>query len=117
MKHWGRRAAQLVKQAASSEAGKKAAGAVGTAVAGYVSKEGVERFAMERNKRLAIDLARQVGGQYSERTVVDGRRRYVVWKDGTPIEAFPRLQSDLAVRPELQSVPPSLLKSPPPAGG
>jgi hypothetical protein len=62
---------------------------------------------------MAIDVARQVGGQYSEDTVVAGERRHVVWKDGRAIDAYPRFDGDLSARHELQDFPAELLKVPP----
>jgi hypothetical protein len=67
-----------------------------------------------RNKKLAIALARQTQGQYSENTVIDGVPRFVVWKDGVPKAAFPKVNGaeNLAERDELKDFPRRLLKGP-----
>ena len=48
----------------------------------------------------AVKLARQMGGQVSEDTIIAGEPHFVVWKDGKPVQAFPHVD-DLAARPEL----------------
>ena len=50
---------------------------------------------------LAIKLARQIRGRYSEDTIIGGEPHHVVWKDGVPVEAFPPVE-DLELRPELR---------------
>jgi hypothetical protein len=56
-----------------------------------------------------------LAGGTASGTIVAGQRRFVVWgKDGSPIDAFPRFDGDLADRAELQNFPESLLKEPPP---
>jgi hypothetical protein len=77
----------------------------------------VSRWSSRKN---ALQLARQIRGQYSEGTVVAGRQRYVVWKEGKPVDCFPPLTGadlnggPLAERIELQDLDPALLKDPPP---
>lgn len=61
--------------------------------------DAVEARAVDRhNKRLAADLAKSIDGQYSERTVIAGQYRYVVWKNGKPMASFPQI--DEASTPE-----------------
>jgi hypothetical protein len=51
-----------------------------------------------------MDLARQIGGEVSIRTVIAGERYYIVWRGGEPVDSFPMLpkeQGPLAERPEL----------------
>ena len=33
-----------------------------------------------------------MGGQVSEDTIIDGEPHFVVWKDGTPVQAFPAVE-------------------------
>ena len=60
---------------------------------------------LERRPRatalLAIRLARQIQGRWSEDTIIAGKPHHVVWKDGVPVEAFPPVE-DLELRPELR---------------
>jgi hypothetical protein len=65
------------------------------------------------DRDLAIKLARQIRGRYSEDTIIAGKPHYVVWKDGVPVEAFPPV-ADLELRPELRDFDESLAKPPPP---
>jgi hypothetical protein len=113
---WQQAAIAAFKKAATSDATRKGVASAGKMAAGALGKAGVTRgraLTSKRGyKRLAVDLAHQVGGQYSEGTIVDGERRYVVWKDGRPIEAFPGFDGDLSSRHELQSIPASLLRTP-----
>ena len=75
------------------------------------------RYAAWRDRRVdsdrAIKLARQLGGRYSEDTIIGGTPHYVVWKDGNPVEAFPPVD-DLPNRPELQGFDESLAVEPKP---
>jgi hypothetical protein len=66
------------------------------------------------DRELAIKLARQIRGRYSEDTIIGGRPHHVVWKDGVPVEAFPPV-ADLELRPELRDFDERLMKVPPPA--
>ena len=66
-----------------------------------------ERYGTWRDRRIdrdrALKLARQIGGRYSEDTIIDGQPHFVVWSaDGKPVDAFPHVD-DLAARPELQA--------------
>jgi hypothetical protein len=75
------------------------------------------RYGAWRDRRVdrdrAIKLARQLGGRYSEDTIIGGTPHYVVWKDGKPVEAFPPVD-DLPNRPELQGFDESLAVEPKP---
>lgn len=105
------------------KAGKKGAEKLGAAVVVGAGGAGASllknRGTRRKNKKLAIKLAQQVGGQYSTGIVVDGEERCVVWKHRKPIDVFPRLDEkmkpeDLAKRPELQNLPSELFRDPPP---
>jgi hypothetical protein len=61
----------------------------------------------------AIKLARQIGGRYSEDTIIGGEPHFVVWKGGRPVQAFPHVD-DLADRPELADFDQSLARAPGP---
>jgi hypothetical protein len=65
------------------------------------------------DRDLAIKLARQIRGRWSEDTIVAGSPHYVVWKDGVPVDAFPPVD-DLELRPELRDFDERLAKAPPP---
>ena len=114
------KAVEAIRKAATSEQGKKAAKAAGGALAGWLGKEGRERLKARNSGRtdrdLALDLARQIGGEYSEGTVVARRRRYVVWKDGVPVDAFPEPEKGVVLTEclELQDFKGVLLTPPPP---
>jgi hypothetical protein len=75
------------------------------------------RYAAWRDRRVdsdrAIKLARQLGGRYSEDTIIGGVPHFVVWKDRKPVEAFPPVD-DLPNRPELQGFDESLAVEPKP---
>ena len=78
-------------------------------------RERYERWRGARADRdLAIKLARQIRGRYSEDTIIAGRPHHVVWKDGVPVEAFPPV-ADLELRPELRDFDEQLMKVPPAA--
>ena len=82
-----------------------------------VLRERYERWSGARTDRmLAIRLARQIQGRWSENTIISGRPHHVVWKDGVPVEAFPPVE-DLELRPELRDFDPGLMKVPPPERG
>jgi hypothetical protein len=77
-------------------------------------RERYDRWSGGRSGRLlAIRLARQIQGRYSEGTIIGGKPHHVVWKDGVPLEAFPPVE-DLELRPELRDFDQRLLKVPPP---
>jgi hypothetical protein len=64
------------------------------------------------DRDLAIKLARQIRGRWSEDTIIAGTPHYVVWKNGVPVEAFPPV-ADLELRPELRDFDERLAKPPP----
>lgn len=72
----------------------------------------------KKHRTLAEDLASARGWKYTERTVIDGRHRYVVWNDELkPVAAFPqvdeaRTPEALAERYELKGHKPSNLIDP-----
>jgi hypothetical protein len=77
-------------------------------------RERYDRWSGARaNRLLAIRLARQIQGAYSDGTIIAGKPHHVVWKDGVPLEAFPPVE-DLELRPELRDFDRRLLKVPPP---
>ncbi len=79
-----------------------------------VLRDRYERWSAGRGDRvLAIRLARQIQGRWSEDTIIAGKPHHVVWKDGVPVEAFPPV-SDLELRPELRDFDPALQKVLPP---
>jgi hypothetical protein len=109
----GSKALELAKQAAGSKSVKttsnKQADAIVTAVAGSVTTGGTaaltRRLAKRKNRRLAVDLARQIGGTYST-AIIAGDRYWVVWQEETPFDVFPALpegSEPLAERRELQN--------------
>lgn len=44
-----------------------------------------------KHRRLAMDLARQIGGEVSLGTVIAGERYHVVWRGDVPVDCFPAL--------------------------
>ena len=113
-------AARAISAAAKAVARNKAVqGAAAAAAAKLASRaepalrERYDRWSGGRADRLlAIRLARQIQGRYSEDTIIAGTPHSVVWKDGVPIEAFPPVE-DLELRPELRDFDERLLKVPP----
>jgi hypothetical protein len=125
---WSQALIELAKKAAQSsparEGAKKALVKGGEAAAAALSAAGVgagvKKGLTRKHRKTAMQLARQIEGQYSEKTIVAGRERFVVWKDGVPKDVFPSLDEGeqdgpLDQRWELQNFPESLLKDPPPA--
>jgi len=99
---------RAVRAAAATAAAKAAARAE------PVLRERYDRWRGGREGReLAIKLARQIRGRYSEDTIIGGEPHFVVWKDGVPVEAFPAVE-DLEVRPELRDFDTALARIPPP---
>ena len=93
------------------------AAAAGAAAAKNAVPAAQQRYGVWRDRRVyrdrAIKLARQMGGRYSEDTIIGGEPHFVVWKDGVPVQAFPHVE-DLASRPELTSFDAQLAKDPAP---
>jgi hypothetical protein len=87
----------------------------GLAAANRAGPIAQERYGAWRDRRVsrdrAIKLARQIGGRYSEDTIIDGEPHFVVWKHGKPVEAFPHVD-DLAARPELAGFDLGLTRAP-----
>jgi hypothetical protein len=48
-----------------------------------------------KHRRLATDLARQIGGQVSLGTVIAADRYHVVWRSDEPVDCFPTLPKNL----------------------
>jgi hypothetical protein len=110
-KAWG-----LIRQSADSKAvrmavtkaGERAATRAATNAADGATKRGsaylAGRLDDRKHRLLAMDLARQIGGEVSIRTVIAGERYYVVWRGDEPVDSFPMLPKtagSLAGRPEL----------------
>ena len=87
----------------------------GLAAANRVGPIAQQRYGAWRDRRVyrdrAIKLARQIGGRYSEDTIIGGEPHFVVWKDGKPVQAFPHVE-DVAARPELAGFDPGLTRAP-----
>ncbi len=109
----GSKALALAKQAAQSKSVKttstKQADAIVKAVASSVTTGGTaaltRRLAKRKNRRLAVDLAQQIGGTYSP-AIIAGLRYWVVWQQETPFDIFPPLPNGagpMAQRRELQN--------------
>ena len=109
----GSTAGKLVKSAAQNKslktATKKQVDAAVTDLAASVIADGTAAltrpFANRKNRRLAVQMAGQIGGTYA-RPIIAGDRYWVVWQDETPFEAYPPLPEGLgplAERRELQN--------------
>ena len=110
-------AAAAARALASNRAVRAAAAAAAAKLATNAEpalRERYDRWSGSRSGRLlAIRLARQIQGRYSEGTIIAGAPHYVVWKAAAPVEAFPPVE-DLELRPELRDFDQRLLKVPPP---
>jgi hypothetical protein len=110
-------AVEVTKKAAKNKELQKAAAGAATWVG---KKGGGAVMASRRNRKQAHALARQVGGKYSEGTIIAHREYLVVWKDGRPLACFPPLTpeqlngKELCDCEELQGFNESLLRDPPP---
>src|SRR5215216_232505 len=113
----GRAIAAAAQAAANNKAVRGIATTAGAAAAKKLAPIAQQRYASWRDRRVdrdrAIKLARQVGGRFSEDTIIDGEPHFVVWKDGAPIRAFPHVE-DLANQTELRHFDPRLAHMPPP---
>jgi hypothetical protein len=111
----GRTIATAAKAAARNKVVQGLAASAGAAAAKHVGPIAQQRYATWRDRRVdcdrAIKLARQINGRYSEDTIIDGEPHFVVWREGTPIQAFPHVDQ-LATRPELQGFDASLAREP-----
>ena len=113
----GKSITSVAKAAAKNKAVQGAAAAAAAKLASNAEpalRERYDRWSGARtNRLLAIRLARQIQGTYSEGTIIASTPHYVVWKAGAPVEAFPPVE-DLELRPELRDFDQRLLKVPPP---
>jgi len=113
----GKSIASVARAAAKNKAVQGAAAAAAAKLAANAEpalRERYDRWSGARaNRLLAIRLARQIQGTYSEGTIIAGAPHYVVWKLAAPVEAFPPVE-DLELRPELRDFDQRLLKVPPP---
>jgi hypothetical protein len=113
----GKSIASAARAAAKNKAVQGAAAAAAAKLATNAEPALRERYdrwsAARTNRLLAIRLARQLQGAYSEGTIIAGSPHYVVWKAAAPVEAFPPVE-DLELRPELRDFDQRLLKVPPP---
>jgi hypothetical protein len=113
----GRAIAAAAKAASRNKAVRGMAAAAGAAAAKNAVPAAQQRYGAWRDRRVyrdrAIKLARQMGGRYSEDTIIRGEPHFVVWKDGAPVQAFPDVE-DLATRPELAGFDPRLARDPAP---
>ena len=113
----GKSIASVARAAAKNKAVQGAAAAAAAKLAANAEpalRERYDRWSGARADRLlAVRLARQIQGTYSEGTIIAGAPHYVVWKAGAPVEAFPPVE-DLELRPELRDFDQRLLKVPPP---
>jgi hypothetical protein len=113
-------AARAIATAARAVARNKAVQGAAAAAAAKVAaraepalRDRYDRWRATRTDReLAIKLARQIKGRWSEGTIIDGRPHHVVWKDRVPVAAFPPVP-DLELRPELRDFDERLQKLPP----
>jgi hypothetical protein len=116
----GKSIASVARAAARNKAVQGAAAAAAAKLAANAEpalRERYDRWSGGRaNRLLAVRLARQIQGAYSEDTIIAGAPHYVVWKAGAPVEAFPAVE-DLELRPELRDFDQRLLKVPPPERG
>jgi len=107
--------AAMAKAAVRNKAVRGIAVSAGAAAARHVGPIAQQRYSVWRDRRVhrdrAIKLARQIGGRYSEDTIIGGEPHFVVWKDGKPVEAFPHVD-DLAARPELAGFDLALTRAP-----
>ena len=103
---------QAIVRTASSKAvttaAKKASEQAAKNAADGATKSGGKYLVSLRKDRehrcLAMDLARQIGGQVSLGTVIARERYYVVWRGDVPVDCFPGLPKTagaLTERPEL----------------
>ena len=107
--------AAMARAAVRNKAVRGIAVSAGAAAARHVGPIAQQRYAVWRDRRVyrdrAIKLARQIGGRYSEDTIIGGEPHFVVWKDGKPVEAFPHVD-DIASRPELAGFDPAVTRAP-----
>jgi hypothetical protein len=107
--------AAIARAAVRNKAVRGVAVSAGLAAANRVGPIAQQRYGAWRDRRVyrdrAIKLARQIGGRYSEDTIIGGEPHFVVWKHGKPVEAFPHVD-DVAERPELAGFDLGLTRAP-----
>ena len=93
----------MARAAVRNKAVRGIAVSAGAAAARHVGPIAQERYAHWRDRRVyrdrAVKLARQIGGRYSEETIIGGEPHFVVWKDGEPTRDWPSLFRDAAPDP------------------
>ena len=113
----GRSIAAAAKAAARNKTVRRIAAPAALAAAKHMGPIAQQRYGEWRDRRVDHDrarkLARQIGGELSEETIIAGEPHFVVWKDGVPVQAFPPVD-DLAGRPELTGFDPRLARRPGP---
>jgi hypothetical protein len=116
----GRSIAAAAKAAAKNKTVRRIAAPAALAAAKHVGPIAQQRYGEWRDRRVyrdrALKLARQMGGQLSEDTIIAGEPHFVVWKDGKAVQAFPHVD-DLAARPELAGFDATYARSPRPPRG
>jgi hypothetical protein len=113
----GKAIAGAARAAARNNVVRGLAASAGAAAAKQFVPTAQERYGSWRDRRVhrdrAVKLARQMGGRYSQDTIIDGEPHFVVWKGGVPVRSFPHVE-ELAARPELQGFDQRLVHKPPP---
>ena len=113
----GRAIAVAARAAARNKVVQGLAASAGAAAAKHAGPLAQQRYGTWRDRRVhrdrAIKLARQMGGRYSQDTIIDGEPYFVVWKDGAPVRAFPPVD-EIDARPELQGFDARLAHEPRP---
>jgi hypothetical protein len=108
--------ADALRAASRNKAVRGVAASAGAAAAKRAGPIIQQRYGSWRDRRVdrdrAVKLARQMAGRYSEDTIIGGAPHFVVWKDGRPVQAFPRVEG-LDQRPELAGFDQRLTKQPP----
>lgn len=108
--------AAAAKAAAGNKLVRRLAGPAALAAARKAGPIAQQRYGVWRDRRVyrdrALKLARQMGGRYSEDTIIGGEPHFVVWKDGRPVQAFPHVE-ELETRPELRGFDARLARVPP----
>lgn len=116
----GKSIAAAAKAAARSKTVRRIAAPAALAAARHVGPIAQQRYGEWRDRRVyrdrALKLARQINGRISEDTIIAGEPHFVVWKDGTPVEAFPHVE-DLPRRPELAGFDARYARDPRPPRG
>ena len=116
----GRSIAAAAKAAAKNKTVRRIAAPAALAAGKHLGPIAQQRYGEWRDRRVyrdrAIKLARQMGGQLSEDTIIGGEPHFVVWKDGKPVQAFPPVD-ELAAQPELAGFDAAYARAPRPPRG